>query len=76
MSKHNQDLGRWGEDLALKFLKKKKYNFITKNYRTPFGEIDIICKDKETLVFVEVKTSSTDFYGLPVERVNHNKKNI
>ncbi len=67
-------LGVKGEDLAVKFLKKKGYKILSRNYRTPLGEIDIVAEDGETLVFVEVKTRTDDAYGLPFEAVNHKKR--
>jgi putative endonuclease len=67
-------LGRAGELKAAEFLKKAGYKIIKKNYRTPFGEIDIIALDGETLVFVEVKTRSSDDYGAPSEAVNQKKQ--
>ncbi|MDR0491686.1 MAG: YraN family protein [Oscillospiraceae bacterium] len=47
--------GKWGEALALEYLKKKKYIAVGTGYRTRFGEIDIIVKDSAYIVFVEVK---------------------
>jgi putative endonuclease len=67
-------LGEKGERLAIKFLNKKGYKVIKQNYRTPIGEIDIIAKDGETLVFIEVKTRESIAYGLPFEAVNNIKK--
>ncbi len=67
-------LGEKGEGLAVKFLKKKGYKIIKQNYKTPIGEIDILAKDKETLVFIEVKTRESVEYGLPFEAVNSHKK--
>lgn len=67
-------LGKEGEELALKFLKKKGYKIIHKNYRTPIGEIDIVAKDGNTLVFVEVKTREGMGYGYPFEAVNKRKR--
>lgn len=53
-------VGRLGEDLACEFLKNNKYEIIERNYRRPYGELDIIAKDKnDVLVFVEVKTISS-----------------
>ena len=54
--KHNQILGNQGEELAANFLKKNKYKIINRNYRTPYGEIDIIARKNKLIVFVEVKT--------------------
>ncbi len=67
-------LGIKGEDLATKFLKKKGFRIISRNYKTPLGEIDIIAEDGETLVFVEVKTRTDNSFGLPFEAVDHRKK--
>ena len=67
-------LGKEGEDLALRFLKKQGYRIIGKNYRTPFGEIDIIADDGGVLVFVEVKTRSGDAFGSPFEAVDRKKR--
>ena len=49
-------LGKDGEDIAAVFLEKKGFRIIEKNYRTAFGEIDIIAQDRGVIVFVEVKT--------------------
>ena len=70
MSKQNLYLGRNGEDIAADFLKKSGYKILVKNYKTRLGEIDIIAKDKDTLCFVEVKTRSSDRFGLPQEAVS------
>ena len=67
-------LGRAGEIKAAEFLKKKGYKIITKNYKTPFGEIDVIAKDGDYIVFVEVKTRVNDDYGAPSEAVNFRKR--
>ena len=60
MVNKRQQLGQDGESLAAQFLKKHGYKIIEQNYRTKLGEIDIIAKDKESLVFVEVKARSTN----------------
>lgn len=58
----------------LNFQKINGYIIITKNYFTKFGEIDIIAKDKEEYVFIEVKTRTTESYGKPIEAVNEDKQ--
>lgn len=76
MKNSNQTLGSLGEKEAVKFLKKQHYKILELNYRTYYGEIDIIAKQKQTYVFVEVKTRSSD-YVLGNEAVNLKKqKNI
>lgn len=67
-------LGKKGEGLAVKFLKKNGYRIIEQNYKTPIGEIDIIARDGKTLVFLEVKTRESIEYGLPFEAVNSAKR--
>ncbi|MBI5641552.1 MAG: YraN family protein [Nitrospirae bacterium] len=67
-------LGKDGETLAVKFLKGKGYRILEKNYRTVFGEIDIIAKDEGVVVFIEVKTRSDDQFGYPFEAVNRRKR--
>jgi putative endonuclease len=67
-------LGEKGEGLAVKYLKKKGYKIITQNYKTRIGEIDIIAREGDTLVFVEVKTRESIAYGKPFEAVDYFKK--
>jgi len=69
-----KELGKEGEDIAVRFLKKNKYKILEKNFRTPLGEIDIIARDGDTLVFVEVKTRENPLFGEPFESVNYHKK--
>ena len=67
-------LGRVGEEKAAEFLKNKGYEIIKANHRSHFGEVDIIAKDGDTIVFVEVKTRSGDGYGAPSEAVDYKKR--
>jgi putative endonuclease len=69
-----QKFGKMGEALAVKHLKKRGYKILCVNYKTPLGEIDIIAKDKETLVFVEVKSRSTSSYGSAKQAVTSDKQ--
>ena len=55
--------GKAGEDLAVRYLKKKGYKVLEQNYTCPVGEIDIIARHKKTIVFVEVKTRRSLYYG-------------
>lgn len=75
MERYNKNLGAFGEDAAEKFLKKKGYKILERNFNCRFGEIDIIALDKECLVFVEVKTRSNNKYGNPQNAVNYYKRN-
>ena len=74
MLNRHQRFGRFGEDLAVRFLKDKGYRIITTNHRTPFGEIDIIAEDGDTLVFIEVKSRKSDAYGPPAASVDRRKQ--
>ncbi len=67
-------LGKIGEDIASEFLQKKGYKIIQKNFKCRQGEIDIIAKDKNELVIVEVKTRKSLEYGAPVDAVDNNKR--
>ena len=74
----NKQLGQNGEDIAEKFLIKQGYKILERNrHFSRYCEIDIIAQDKDTLVFVEVKTRKTDICGHPLEAITKTKyKNI
>jgi putative endonuclease len=74
VSKANLNLGRIGEVEAASFLKRNGYKVIGRNYKSKFGEIDIIAYDQDTLCFVEVKTRNTCRFGLPQEAVSISKQ--
>jgi len=67
---NNIEFGRLGEEIACKEIKKKGYDIIEQNYRSRLGEIDIIAKDGDVLVFIEIKTrrSSIDYAKEAVDR--------
>jgi putative endonuclease len=68
-------VGEWGEDVAAGFLKENKYRIIGRNVRPERrGEIDIIARHNETLVFVEVKTRGDEDFGPPASAVDDNKR--
>jgi putative endonuclease len=72
--RYKQRLGKSGEDLAVSFLKKNGFEILERNYRFGHKEIDIIGKDKNTIVFIEVKTGRSKNFGAPQERVNLKKQ--
>lgn len=74
MSSSRQRLGKSGERSAAKYLKKNGYKILIQNYRCKFGEIDIIARDGEVLVFIEVKTRSGTTHGPPAAAVNARKQ--
>lgn len=75
MKKLAIDIGKKYEDEAVKFLKNLNYKIIEQNFKLlPIGEIDIIAKDKKTIVFVEVKYRKTKEFGTPAEFVTKSKQ--
>lgn len=68
-------IGKQAEQQATHFLKEKGYVFVTANYRYGKGEIDLIFRDGEVLVFVEVKSRKNDKYGFPEQAVTEKKMN-
>lgn len=66
--------GRWGEDIASEYLQRKGYQIIEKHFRFHHTEIDLIARDQDYLVFIEVKTRSSAEYGLPEEAITPKKK--
>jgi len=67
--------GKLGEDAAIKYLMANNYLIIERNYKNRLGEIDLIARDGDTLVFVEVKARSTLYYGNPEAAVDLRKQN-
>ena len=69
-------LGTQGENLACRFLRKNGYKVLYRNFKgRAGGEIDVICRDRDTLVFVEVKTRTREDFGRPFDAVNQQKQN-
>jgi len=75
MATHNET-GKTGEDLAAAYLEKNGFRILDRNWRHGKGEVDIICTREGFIVFVEVKTRSTDFFGNPEEAVDKKKKSF
>ena len=69
MTQARRKLGEKGEEIAVKFLKKNRFKILCRNYRCRFGEVDIIALHKKTLSFIEVKTRSSEVYGLPQDAI-------
>jgi len=68
------DTGRRGEDIAASYLIDNGYAIITRNYRCPYGEVDIIARDKDEIVFIEVKSKRVQDFGDPLEAVDARKQ--
>ena len=67
-------IGREGEDIAVAYLKREGYTVLDRNYRCLFGEVDIVAKDGDTIVFVEVKSRRSDRFGDPQMAVGVEKQ--
>ena len=70
-----QIFGRKGENIAALFLQKHGYKIVERNFKCKQGEIDIIAKQKNQYIFIEVKTRKSLKYGMPSESVNKTKQN-
>ncbi len=73
MTKHNQQIGRWGEQAAVDYLEKRGYSIICRNEHTPHGEIDIVASIEGLTIFVEVKARTTNKFGFPEVSINYRK---
>ena len=74
MTKERLKLGQLGEQLALKTLKRLGYKDVVRNYRCQLGEVDLVAKDGDTLVFVEIKTRRGRSVGIAKEAVDSRKQ--
>ena len=71
---HKKVLGKKGEKLVVEYLKTKGFTILQRNFRTPFGEADIIALDGDEVAFIEVKARESDGYGAPREAVTKAKQ--
>ena len=71
---HNQEVGRRGENAAARYLEMLGYEILERNWRCPAGEVDIVARDMDAVVFVEVKTRTSLAKGLPSEAVDEAKR--
>lgn len=69
-----QRRGRWGEQVAARYLAARGYHILERNVRTPYGELDLVARQGDEVVFVEVKTRTTLAFGWPEEAVTAHKK--
>ncbi|RMF85583.1 MAG: YraN family protein [Nitrospinota bacterium] len=69
-----QKLGRWGEEVARRYLRSQGYRILACNYHCPLGEIDLVAEEGGTVVFVEVKTRTSQSYGPPQQAVGYHKQ--
>lgn len=69
MHSYNKDIGSFGESLARDYLISKGYKILNMNFRNKFGEIDIICKKNNLLIFCEIKSRYSNSFGSPIESI-------
>jgi putative endonuclease len=74
LTRERLELGAFGEELAYRKIKHLGYRSILRNYRCPLGEVDLIAKDGDTLVFIEIKTRKAKAVGYAKEAVNEKKR--
>lgn len=74
MNNYKQTIGKWGEKVAVLELQKIGYTIIETNFTSYYGEIDIIAKNHSGIIFIEVKTRSSDRYGYGIEAISKTKQ--
>lgn len=74
MTLRRKVLGKQGEDVAARYLEKNGYSVLARNYRCKLGEIDLIADDRGTLVFVEVRSKSSEDFGTAQESIRLKKQ--
>jgi putative endonuclease len=72
--KHNQKVGKWGENAVAEYLVERGYEILARNARTPYGEIDIVAKQADITIFVEVKTLRLSKNFFPEQNVTARKQ--
>ncbi len=68
------ETGKIGEENSITYLNKMGYDILKRNYKTPFGELDVIAKESGAIVFIEIKTRRSRAYGMPEESVHLRKQ--
>ncbi len=74
MSRERKEKGDRGEERVAEFLRRQGYRILERNYRCPLGEMDIVAREDKTVVFVEVKTRSSDRFGSPQAAIGPQKQ--
>jgi putative endonuclease len=74
MATSRQELGKWGEVQAAKFLVENEYVILARNYRTRYGEIDLVAENNWGIIFIEVKTRSSTTFGMPETAITSKKR--
>jgi putative endonuclease len=71
---YRQKIGRWGEDRAVEYLEHKGIHILARNVRNSYGELDIIGQYQSTIIFFEVKTRTSDEFGMPETSITPKKQ--
>jgi len=74
MSQHNRKIGDWGEQIAADWLIERKYEIVARNVRTPYGEIDIVARQGDITILVEVKTLAVSKNFFPEHNITARKR--
>ncbi len=74
MTDPRQVFGRWAEGLAARYLERRGYEILARNVRTAYGEIDLVAREADEIVFVEVKARRTEAFGWPEAAVGAGKR--
>ncbi len=74
MTRQRLDRGKLGENIALEYAQQQGYQIIQRNFRCKSGEIDLIAQDKHIVVFIEVRTKTSDAYGPAYNMVTYSKQ--
>ena len=72
---HRAGVGRMAEDLALRYLQQRNMTLLERNFRSRFGEIDLIMRQNNTIIFVEVRSRKNTAFLHPAETIDHSKRN-
>ena len=72
--RRNKELGKRGENQAVRYLKHSGYKILKRGYKNPFGEVDIIASKEDVIAFIEVKTRLSENYGSPSEAVDSKRR--
>ena len=74
MSNPRQQLGQWGEQVAAEYLTARGYTIVARNFRTRHGELDLVARRDDALIFVEIKTRTSSAFAFPEESVTRRKQ--
>lgn len=69
-----REIGKMGEEIAVKFLFRGKFKILNRNFSCPLGEIDIVTRKNDYIIFFEVKTRTSNEFGHPLESIIGQKK--